>query len=127
MTGFVGNIEETALVNDNFRRVIFTGSHSQLVVMSLLPNEDIGMEVHSNVDQFFRIEKGQGKVVMNGEESPISDGTAIVIPAGTQHNIINTSATDPMKLYTIYSPAQHKDKVVHKTKAEGEADTTDHL
>jgi len=127
MTGYVGNIEELTLANNNFRQVLFTGPHSQLVLMSLNPNEDIGMEVHSNVDQFFRVEKGEGKVVMNKEEQLIKDGSAIVVPAGTEHNIINTSSDSCLKLYTIYTPPQHKDGVVHKTKTEAEADETDHL
>lgn len=127
MTGYIGKIEELTLANTNFRQVIFTGPHSQLVLMSLRPSEEIGMEVHGTVDQFFRVEKGQGKVVMNGEESAISDGTAIIVPAGTQHNVINTSATEPLKLYTIYTPPQHKDGVIHQTKAKAEADTSDHL
>ena len=127
MTGYVGNIEESTLANTNFRQVLFTGQHSQLVLMSLNPNEDIGPEVHANVDQFFRVEKGEGKVVMNGEEQLIKDGSAIVVPAGTEHNIINTSADLPLKLYTIYTPPQHKDGVIHKTKTEAEADETDHL
>ncbi|PIV01834.1 cupin domain-containing protein [Candidatus Shapirobacteria bacterium CG03_land_8_20_14_0_80_39_12] len=127
MTGYVTNIEELTLANSNFRQVVFTGKYSQLVLMGLLPNEEIGMEVHPTTDQFFRVEKGQGKVIMNGEETLVSDGFAIVIPAGTQHNVINTSVTEPLKLYTIYSPPHHKDGVVHKTKAEAEADTTDHL
>ena len=127
MTGYVGNIEEATLNNSNFRQVVFTGPHSQLVLMSLNPNEDIGMEVHPTVDQFFRVESGEGKVVMNGEETNVSAGFAIVVPAGTQHNIINTSAEKQLKVYTIYTPPQHKDGVVHKTKAEAEADETDHL
>ncbi|MFH1863892.1 MAG: cupin domain-containing protein [bacterium] len=127
MTGYVGNIEEATLNNSNFRQVVFTGPHSQLVLMSLNPNEDIGMEVHPTVDQFFRVESGEGKVVMNGEETNVSAGFAIVVPAGTQHNIINTSAEKQLKVYTIYTPPQHKDGVVHKTKAEAEADTTDHF
>ena len=127
MTGYVGNIEELTLANSNFRQVLFTGLHSQLVLMSLLPKEEIGMEVHSNVDQFFRVEKGQGKVIMNGEESVISDGIAIVVPAGTQHNLINTSETESLKLYTIYTPPQHKDGTIHKTKAEALADEEDHV
>ncbi|MFH0937092.1 MAG: cupin domain-containing protein [Candidatus Daviesbacteria bacterium] len=125
MVGFVINIEQDTLTNDNFRKVVFTAPHSQLVLMMLLPSEEIGSEMHQNVDQFFRIEKGQGKVVIAGQETVVSDGFAIVIPAGTEHNVINTSATDPLKLYTIYSPANHRDGVVHKTKAEAEADTTD--
>ncbi len=126
MAGFVTNIEQDTLNNENFRKVVFTAPHCQLVLMMLLPGEEIGAEVHENVDQFFRIEKGQGKVVIAGEESQISDGFAIVVPAGTEHNVINTGP-EPLKLYTIYSPAHHKDGVIHKTKAEAEADTTDHL
>ncbi len=125
MAGFVTNIEEDTLGNDNFRKVIFTAPHSQLVLMSLLPNEEIGMEMHDNVDQFFRIEKGSGKVIMDGEEHQISDGFAIVVPAGTEHNVI--AGETGLKLYTIYSPANHKDGIIHKTKAAAEADTTDHL
>jgi len=127
MTGYVQNIESLTLANTNFRQVVFTGKYCQLVLMSLAPNEDIGMEVHPNVDQFFRIEKGQGKVIMNGEEMAIADGSAIVVPAGTNHNVINTSASEPLKLYTIYSPPQHKDGTVHKTKAEAMADEGDHV
>ena len=127
MTGFVGKIEELTLANSYFRQVIFTGVHSQLVLMSLLPKEEIGMEMHESVDQFFRIEKGQGKVVMNGEEGIISDGMAIVVPAGTEHNLINTSETEELKLYTIYSPPNHPDGKIHKTKAEAMADEEDHV
>ena len=127
MQGFVGNIEELTLSNNNFRKVIYTGQHAQLVLMSLLPNEDIGMEVHEISDQFLRIEKGEGKVIMNGEEHLLKDGSAIIVPAGTQHNIINTSSTNPMKLYTVYSPPHHKDGTIHKTKQEADADTADHL
>lgn len=127
MIGFVGNIEELTLANTNFRQVIYTGQHSQLVLMSLLPNEEIGMEVHEIVDQFLRIEKGEGKVIMNGEEHLIKDGSAIVVPAGTQHNVINTSLVNPMKLYTLYSPPHHKDATVHTTKKDAEQDSQDHL
>jgi mannose-6-phosphate isomerase-like protein (cupin superfamily) len=126
MTGYVGKIEELTLSNNNFRQVIYTSGKAQLVVMSLLPSEDIGMEVHPNVDQFFRVEAGEGKVLMNGEETNIGNGDAIIVPAGTQHNIINLSAEKPLKLYTIYTPPQHKDGVVHKTKQEALADETDH-
>lgn len=127
MVGFVGNIEEKTLNNSFFRQVLFTGPHSQLVVMSLQPNEDIGLEVHQSVDQFFRIEQGEGKVLINGEEQAIKDGFAIVIPAGTEHNVVNTSADKQLKLYTIYTPPQHKDAIIHKTKEEAMSDTTDHL
>ena len=125
MAGFVTNVEQDTLGNDNFRKVIFTAPHSQLVLMSLLPNEEIGMEKHDNVDQFFRIEEGSGKVILNGEERQISDGFAIVVPAGTEHNVV--AGEEGLKLYTIYSPANHKDGIIHKTKAEAESDTTDHL
>lgn len=118
-------IEEITRQNENFREVLFTGPHSQLVVMNLLPNEEIGMEKHDNVDQFLRIEEGEGKVVINGEEHLISDGFAIVVPAGTEHNIINTSSDQKLKLYTIYSPPNHKDKTIHKTKQEALADEED--
>lgn len=125
MAGFVTNIEQDSLTNDNFRKVIFTAPHSQLVLMSLLPNEEIGMEVHDNVDQFFRIEKGAGKITMNGEEHEISDGFAIVVPAGTEHNVI--AGSEGLKLYTIYSPANHPDGKIHHTKAEAMADEEDHV
>lgn len=127
MIGFVGNIEELTLSNNNFRQVIYTGQHAQLVVMSLAPSEDIGMEVHPTTDQFLRIEKGEGKVIMNGEEHSIKDGSAIVVPAGTEHNVVNTSSENPLKLYTIYSPSHHKDGTIHKTKEDASADTEDHL
>lgn len=127
MSGYIINIEKKSLQNDYFREVLFTSQHSQLVVMSLNPSEEIGMEVHEIVDQFIRVEKGNGKAILNGEETIISDGFAIVIPAGTQHNIINTSSTEKLKLYTVYSPAHHKDKTIHKTKQEAEVDTEDHI
>src|ERR1700687_5268505 len=116
MTGFIINIEEKTLQNDYFREVLYTAQHSQLVVMSLLPNEDIGMEVHEIVDQFIRIEEGEGKAILNGEEHMLTSGSAIVVPAGVQHNIINTSTDKKLKLYTVYSPAHHKDGTIHKTK-----------
>lgn len=126
MTGYVVNIEEKTKKNDNFREVLNTSPHSQLVVMSLLPGDEIGTETHASVDQFIRIEKGEGKAILNGEEHNISDGFAIVVPAGVEHNIINTSSTEKLKLYTIYSPAGHRDKTIHKTKQEALADTKDH-
>lgn len=115
MAGFITNIEEAAESNDYFRKVLFTAEHSQLVVMSLKPGEDIGMEVHNSVDQFIRIEKGDGKAIMNGEESSIHEGSAIVIPAGTKHDIVNTGDS-AMKLYTVYAPPNHRDGTVHYTK-----------
>ncbi len=123
MKGFCENIEKLTLENDNFRKVLYTGKHSQLVLMSLIPNEEIGMEVHTDNDQFFRIEKGQGKAIIDGNEYELKDGSAVVVPAGAQHNIINVSTTEELKLYTIYSPAHHQDGVVRKTKAEAEADS----
>lgn len=127
MTGYIGNIEKITEENEYFRQVIFTGKYAQLVVMCLAPNEEIGMEVHPMVDQFFRIETGEGRVILNGEEHLVKNGDAIVVPAGTEHNVINTSSDLHLKLYTIYTPPQHKDGVIHKTKTEAEADETDHL
>ena len=122
MTGYVGPIERATLKNSYFRQVLFTGKYSQLVVMCLQPSEEIGNEVHPAVDQFFRIEAGTAKFVFNAkEEHPAKDGDAVVVPAGTYHNVINTSSTKPLKLYTIYTPPQHPDGTVHKTKAEAEA------
>lgn len=115
MKGYVTNIEEAALNNNNFRQVLYTGKNSQLVLMSLQPSEEIGMEVHEHIDQFFRVEKGDGKVILDGVEHDIKDGIAIVIPAGTNHNVVNTSS-EVMKLYTIYSPPEHIDGVVRATK-----------
>lgn len=125
--GFVANIEKETLDNENFRKVLYTSKNGQVVVMSLLPNEEIGMEVHEISDQFFRVENGEGKVIIDGEETIISDGFAIVVPAGSQHNVINTSAEKQLKLYTIYMPPHHKDGIVHATKVIAEADTEDHL
>lgn len=114
--GFVQNIEKLTEENSNFRKVIYTAKHSQLVLMSLKPSEEIGMEVHPDNDQFFRVETGEGKAIIDGNEQEFSSGFCVVIPAGSQHNIINTSATNELKLYTIYSPAHHKDGTVHETK-----------
>ncbi len=116
MKGFHSNIEKNTLENTNFRKVLYTGKHSQLVLMNLKPKEEIGMEVHENNDQFFRFEQGSGKCVIDDNEYEISNGTAIVIPAGAKHNIINTSDTTELKLYTIYSPAHHKDGIIRETK-----------
>ncbi len=122
MKGFSNNIEKETLENENFRKVLYTGKHSQLVLMSLKPKEEIGMEVHADNDQFFRFEKGQGKAIIDGNEYELKDGTAVVVPAGAEHNILNTSDSEDLKLYTIYSPAHHQDGVVRATKAEAEAD-----
>lgn len=127
MIGFVGNIEDSTSENNYFRKVLFTGQHIQLVLMCLKPNEEIGLEIHEITDQFLRIESGEGKVILNGEEHPIKDGDAIIVPAGVEHNVINTSSSEELKLYTIYAPPHHKDEVIHKTKEEAEADTADHL
>ncbi len=122
MTGFVGDIEQLTEKNKYFRQVLFTGKHAQLVVMSLLPGEEIGNEVHNTVDQFFRIEEGEAKFVFNGkEEHVVKSGDAVVVPAGTFHNVINNSSSKALKLYTIYSPPNHPDGTAHKTKAEAEA------
>ncbi len=120
MKGYVINIEKETLGNVNFRKVLYTAKYSQLVLMSLKPKEEIGMEVHPDNDQFFRFEKGQGKVIIDGNEYNVSDGSAVIVPSGSQHNVINISETEPLKLYTIYSPAHHKDGVVRLTKEEAE-------
>ena len=120
MTGYVGSIEKQTLRNNYFREVLFTGKHAQLVVMCLQAGEEIGNEVHENVDQFFRIEQGEAKFVLNGKEEHIAkDGDAVIVPAGTYHNVINVS-NGQLKLYTIYSPPNHPDKTIHKTKADAE-------
>jgi mannose-6-phosphate isomerase-like protein (cupin superfamily) len=122
MTGYVGPIEKTTVQNNYFRRVIFTGKHAQLVVMCLQGGEEIGNEVHPDVDQFFRIEEGSAKFVFNGtEEHLVHDGDAVIVPAGTYHNVINASDSKPLQLYTVYSPPNHPDGTIHKTKAEADA------
>jgi len=122
MTGYVGPIEKATLDNGYFRQVLFTGEHLQLVVMCLQPGEEIGNEVHPSVDQFFRIEEGDARFVFNGkEEHLVHASDAVVVPAGTYHNVINASSTQSLRLYTIYTPPQHPDGTVHKTKAEAEA------
>ena len=120
--GFTDNIEQLTLANENFRKVLYTAAHSQLVLMSLKPGEEIGMETHTENDQFFRIEKGLGKIFIDGTEYAVSDGFAIMVPSGSQHNVVNLSPTDALKLYTIYSPAHHRDGVVHQTKEQASAD-----
>lgn len=121
MKGFFSNIETDTLANNNFRKVLYTGRHSQLVLMSLKPKEEIGMEVHPDNDQFFRIERGKGKCIIDGNEYEIGDGVAIIVPAGAKHNVINTSETEALKLYTLYSPAHHKDQIIRKTKQDAES------
>lgn len=125
MKGFYTNIEKDTLENENFRKVLYTGKNSQLVLMSLKPQEEIGMEIHGENDQFFRFESGEGKCFIDGNEYNLEDGTAIVVPAGAKHNIINTSETEELKLYTIYSPAHHKDGIVRATKKEAEENEAD--
>ena len=117
MKGFNADIEKDTKANTNFRKVLYTGKHSQLVLMSLKPKEEIGMEVHNENDQFFRFEQGRGIVIIDGNKYEVKDGSAIVVPAGAQHNVVNTSNED-LKLYTIYSPAHHKDGVVRASKEE---------
>ena len=123
MQGYKDNIEKLTLENENFRKVLYTGKHSQLVLMSLKPKEEIGEEIHDQSDQFFRFEKGTGKVIIDGNEKSVSDGDAVIVPVGAKHNIINTSETEPLKLYTIYSPAHHKDQTIHQTKEQAEQDS----
>ncbi|MEW5955303.1 MAG: cupin domain-containing protein [Candidatus Micrarchaeota archaeon] len=122
MKGFDINLENETLANMDFRRVLYTGKHSQLVLMCLQPGEEIGEEVHETVDQFFRFEKGEGVVVIDGADHNVQDGSGIIVPAGARHNVVNTSKTSELKLYTIYSPPEHMDKVVRRTKAEAEAE-----
>jgi mannose-6-phosphate isomerase-like protein (cupin superfamily) len=119
--GFVTNIEKDTVDNDNFRKVLYTGKNSQLVLMALKPEEEIGEEVHKDTDQFFRIDSGSGKVVINGKSTDIKDGFAFVIPQGAKHNVINTGK-EPLKLYSVYSPPHHEDGTIHKTKEEAESD-----
>lgn len=118
MAGYITDIENKAANNVNFREVLFTASHQQLVVMSLRPGEDTGEETHEDADQFIRIEAGLARAVLEGEEHDLTGGSVVVIPAGTRHNIINTSESDALKLYALYSPPQHSDGAVHQTKME---------
>lgn len=126
MDGFIANIVEKTEQNENFRQVLYTGTYMQLVVMCLLPGEEIGSEVHPAVDQFFRVEQGIATVIINDEEQIVVDDMVIVVPAGARHNVINTG-TEPLKLYTIYSPPNHPAGTIHKTKAEAaEAEEAEH-
>ena len=126
MAGYHVDIEKKTEENEYFREVLFTAPHSQLVVMSLKPGEEIGMETHSDVDQFIRVEEGEGKAILDGQEYRLEDGSAIVIPAGTEHNVVNTSSKKALKLYTLYTPPEHPDGTIHKTKAEAEAYEREH-
>jgi mannose-6-phosphate isomerase-like protein (cupin superfamily) len=116
--GFAENLEEETRKNSDFRRVLYTGKNSQLVLMCLKPEEDIGMETHDNVDQFFRFEEGEGVVMIDASRYTVKDGSGVIVPCGAQHNVINTSKTKNLKLYTIYSPPEHQDKIIRKTKQE---------
>ena len=118
--GYKGNIEELTINNSNFRKVLYTGENMQLVLMSLKPGEDIGEEIHKENDQFFRVDKGKAKVVIDDTEYLVEDGDAVIVPAGSNHNVINTSEDEDLKLYTIYSPPHHKDQIVRLTKKEAE-------
>lgn len=120
MKGYYGQIEKLTLENSNFRQVLFTGKKTQLVLMSLKPGEEIGEEVHAQVDQFFRFEAGEGKVIIDKQEHEVKDGDAVIVPAGSKHNIVNLSSSQDLKLYTLYSPPNHPDGTVHKTKAEAD-------
>jgi mannose-6-phosphate isomerase-like protein (cupin superfamily) len=126
MSGYHTDIEKKSLENSYFREVLFTGPHSQLVVMALNPGEDIGQETHPETDQFIRVEAGTGKAVLGGQKYALADGSALVIPAGTEHNVINTSSSEPLKLYTVYTPPEHPDGTLHKTKAEADAYEREH-
>lgn len=121
MKGYIDNIEKLTKENENFRKVLYTGKHSQLVLMSLAPGEEIGSEVHEEHDQFFRIDEGKGKVVIDDQETPIEDGFAVVVPAGAKHNVVNTGDA-PLRLYTIYSPPEHRYDVVHATREDAMSD-----
>ena len=120
MKGFIDDIEKLTVENDLFRKVLYTGKHLQLVLMTLQPGEEIGAEVHEGHDQFFRIEDGQGEVIIDGKTTKIEDDDAIIVPAGARHNVINTGS-EPLRLYTLYAPPEHRDGVVQKTKAEADA------
>lgn len=120
--GYVDDLEKSTVGNENFREVIYTASNCQLVLMSLLPGEEIGMEVHDEGDQFFKFESGEGKLVINGTEHSVTAGYGVIVPMGAEHNVINTSSSVDLKLYTIYTPPHHKDKVLRKTRDEAIAD-----
>ncbi len=121
MKGYVTDIEKETGKNTDFRRVLYTGKHSQLVLMSLKPKEEIGEETHTDVDQFFRFEKGEGKVIIDDVEHKVKDGDAVIVPAGAKHNVVNTSSRANLRLYTIYSPPEHQDGTIRHTKQEAQA------
>lgn len=121
MAGYVTNIERDTIANKDFRRVVFTGPNTQLVLMTLQPGEDIGLETHDGHDQFIRVEAGRGYVQLNGKRSDLEDGSAVVIPAGVEHNVVNTSDDEALRLYTLYSPPEHPDGTVHHTREEAAA------
>jgi mannose-6-phosphate isomerase-like protein (cupin superfamily) len=125
MKGFNANIERETLENSDFRRVLYTAKQCQMVLMSLLPNEEIGLETHPENDQFLRFEAGSGAVFIDGNRYQVADGDAVIVPAGARHNVVNLSDSEPLKLYTIYSPPHHKDGTVHQTKEQAEADDED--
>lgn len=125
MKGFKSNIEKDTLKNKNFRKVLYSSAHMQLVLMTLTPKQEIGLETHPDNDQFFRFEAGRGRVEIDGNKYTVKDGDAVIIPAGAKHNVVNISATDDLKMYTIYSPPHHKDQIVRKTKEEAEANEED--
>lgn len=118
MKGYTTNIERDTLENDHYRRVLYTGEHLQLVLMTLQPGEEIGLETHEEHDQFIRIEAGEGKAVLGGEDAPLADGDVVIIPAGVEHNVVNTSDDAPLRLYTLYAPPEHPDGTLHRTKAD---------
>ncbi len=122
MKGYKENLEKITEENSNFRHVLYTGKHMQLVLMALLPGEEIGLEVHNEGDQFFRFESGEGMVLIDGMDHAVAGGDVVIVPAGAKHNIINTSKEHKLKLYTIYAPPHHKDGVIRATKSEAEAD-----
>lgn len=125
MKGFSTNIEQETVANSDFRHVLYTGKHTQLVLMSLPVGGEIGMEVHNENDQFFRFEAGAGQVIIDGNEYEVGDGSAIIVPAGAEHNVINTSENEDLKLYTLYSPPHHKDGVIRDTREEADANEED--
>ena len=126
MSGYVVNLEDATATNVDYRRVLFTAKHAQLVLMNLKPGEEIGKETHE-LDQFIRFEAGEGSVILDGKTHSVSDGFAVVIPAGTRHNVVNHSKTAELKLYSLYCPPEHKDRTVHKTKREADADQHHHF